>query len=295
MRDDIPFSAQLSEQWLLERTSHAHLLNGEELSSARLTKALNQLIDSDLSFSSPSARSPLPERLLRKKSSTFSVPISTWLEITQEEARAAYEQGIPVLLVREQTWEQAQGTSGRWGPNRNMHALIFGNTVLPPEVTSAATYAVCYLDVRQSTLVNVSWKTWFSSDPALLFQRQEQPIIFLRPCIQFPFTTHYTIIAADRRVSEYPDRAAALQGFGNAPLQGMSEGNSIEIVAPAFCYYHEVTCPSGIYWLEFFGPRMNEQGYPRPEPLPALVLGENPQRSIRATEAHAITKDLTRG
>ena len=27
------------------------------------------------------------------------------------------------------------------------------------------------------------------------------------------------------------------------------------------CYYHEVTCPSGVYCLEFFGPRMDERGY----------------------------------
>jgi len=272
--DEIPFSVPLSEQWLLERTSHAHMLNGRELSIARLTKAMNQLVDIDLPLSSPSSRSPLSERLLRKKSSTFCVPISTWQEITQEEARVAYEHGIPVLLWSEQTWEYAQGTSRRWGPNRNMRAIIFGNTVLQPEVTSTTTYAACYLDVRQGTFANVSWKMWLSSDPATLFHRQEQPITFLRPCIQFPFTTHYTIIAADGCVSEYPNRAAALQGFVSAPLVEVSQGNTVQIVAPSFCYYHEVACPSGTYRLEFFGLRMNEQGYPRPEPLPAFVLGE---------------------
>jgi len=258
---------------LLERTYHAHLLNGEELSIAMLTETMNQLIDSDLSLSSPSATSPLSERLLRKKSSTVSIPISTWQEITQDEARAAYKQGIPVLLVREQTWEHAQGMPGRWGPNRNMRAIIFGNTVPQPEVTSTTVYAVCYLDVRQGTFANVSWKTRFSSDPTTLFNRQEQPVTFLRPCIQFPFTTHYTIIAANGRVSEYPNRAAALQGFVSAPLVEVSQGNTVQIVAPHFCYYHEVTCPSGIYWLEFFGLRMNEPGYSRPEPFPALALG----------------------
>ena len=272
--DEIPFSAPLSEQWLLERTSHAHLLNGEELSIAMLTEAMNQLIDIDLPLSSPSATSPLPERLLRKKSSTVSVPISTWQEITQAEARDAYEQGIPVLLVGEQTWNHAQGTSRRWGPNRNMRAIIFGNTVPQPEVTSTTTYVVCYLDLRQGTFANVSWNLWFSSDPATLFNRQEQPIFFLRPCIQFPFTTHYTIIAADGRFSEYPNRAAALQGFVTAPLQEVRQGNTVQIVAPSFCYYHEVTCPRGTYRLEFFGPRMNEPGYPRPEQLPTLALKE---------------------
>lgn len=188
VRDDTPFSAPLSEQWLLERTSHAHLLNGEELSITNLTQAMNQLIDSDLPLSSPSATSPLSERLLRKKSSTVSIPISIWQEITQAEARAAYKQGIPVLLVREQTWEHAQGTPGRWGPNRNMRAIIFGNTVPQPEVTSTIVYAVCYLDVRQGTFANVSWKTRFSSDPATLFNRQEQPITFLILTITaFPF------------------------------------------------------------------------------------------------------------
>ena len=269
-----PFSVPLSEQWLLERTSHAHLLNGRELSSARLTKAMNQLIDIDLLLSSSASTSPLPERLLRKKSRTFSVPLSSWQEITQEEARTAYEQGIPILLVRKQTWEHAQGTSRRWGPNRNMRAITFGNTVPQPEVTSTTVYAVCYLDVRPGTFANVSWKTWFSSDPATLFNCHDQSIIFLRPCVQFPFTTHYTIIAADGRLSEYPNRAAVLQGFESAPLEEVGQVNTVQIVAPSFCYYHEVTCPSGTSRLVFFGPRMNEQGYPRPEQLPALALEE---------------------
>lgn len=276
--DEIPCSAPLSEQWLLERTYHAHLLNGKELSIARLTKAMSQLIDIAVPLSSPSSRPLLPERLLRKKSSTFSVPIPTWQEITQAEARTAYEQGIPILLVREPTENHAQGRPGRWGPNRNMRALIFGNTMpqntmLQPEVTSTTTYAVCYLDARQGTFANVAWKMRCASDLALLFQRQEQPITFLRPCLQFPFTTHYTIITWDGRVSEYPDRAAALQGFATAPLQEMSQGNTVQMVVSSFCYYHEVTCPSGTYRLEFFGPRMNEQGYPRPEPLPVIALG----------------------
>jgi hypothetical protein len=32
-------------------------------------------------------------------------------------------------------------------------------------------------------------------------------------------------------------------------------------VFPQFCYYHEITCPGGVYRLEFFGPRMDEEGY----------------------------------
>lgn len=271
--DEIPFSAQLSEQWLLERTSHAHLLNGRELSVARLTKAMNQLITIDLPFSSPSSRSLLPERLLGKKSNIFYVPISTWQEITQEEARSAYKQGIPILLINERSWDHTQGTPGRWGPNQNMRAIIFGDTLPQPEVASTTSYAVCYLDIRQGTFANVSWKTWFPSDLDLLFQRQDQPITFLRPYIQFPFTTHYTIVASDGRVSEYSDRAAALQGFVSAPLQERSQGNTAQIVAPSFCYYHEVQLGHVTYRLEFFGPRMNEQGYPYPKPLPALALG----------------------
>lgn len=41
----IPFSERLSEHWLLERTNHAQLRNGRELSVADLTLAMKQLID----------------------------------------------------------------------------------------------------------------------------------------------------------------------------------------------------------------------------------------------------------
>jgi len=41
----IPFSERLSEHWLLERTYHAQLRNGRELSVANLTLAMKQLID----------------------------------------------------------------------------------------------------------------------------------------------------------------------------------------------------------------------------------------------------------
>jgi len=36
----IPFSVRLSEQWLLERTYHAYLQNGSELSVPALTEAM---------------------------------------------------------------------------------------------------------------------------------------------------------------------------------------------------------------------------------------------------------------
>ncbi|HET8841690.1 MAG TPA: hypothetical protein VFN35_09495 [Ktedonobacteraceae bacterium] len=272
--NQIPFSELVSEQWLLERSYHAHLLNGRELSIANLTKAMGQLTDSTFALPSSSVKASLPERLLRKKSSTHSIPISTWREITQEEARAAYEQGIPVLLSSEQDWEQAPVTSRRLGPKRNIRAIVFGNALLQPKVISSTTHAVCYLDVRQGTFANMSWKTWFSSDPDILLRCQNQSITFLCPCILFPFTTHYTVIAPDGHISEYPDRIAAFQGFIATPLQEVSQGNTFEIVAPHFCYYHEVTCPSGIYRLEFFGPHMNEQGYLHTESFPALPLEE---------------------
>ena len=39
-----PFSAALGEQWLLERTYHAQLRNGGELSVPKLTHAMKQII-----------------------------------------------------------------------------------------------------------------------------------------------------------------------------------------------------------------------------------------------------------
>src|SRR5439155_10334901 len=45
------------------------------------------------------------------------------------------------------------------------------------------------------------------------------------------------------------------------PLKKSSNGSQIQTVFPQFSYYHELECPSGIYRLEFFGPRMAEQGY----------------------------------
>src|SRR5438105_2032103 len=86
----VPFSERLSETWLLERTYHAHLRNGRQLSVPDLTKAMKQLIDFDVPLSSQSWKSKLAERVPLKKSSNFSVPLSTWKEITQAEASATF-------------------------------------------------------------------------------------------------------------------------------------------------------------------------------------------------------------
>jgi hypothetical protein len=40
-----------------------------------------------------------------------------------------------------------------------------------------------------------------------------------------------------------------------------SNRSQAQNIFPRFCYYHEVQCPSGAYRLEFFGSRMDEQGY----------------------------------
>ena len=86
-------------------------------------------------------------------------------------------------------------------------------------------------------------------------------ITFLGPCVQFPYTTHYTVIASDGHVHEYADGAEAVQGFHTLLLREGSNGSQVQTVFPRFCYYHEVTCPSGVYRLEFFGTRMDGQGY----------------------------------
>jgi hypothetical protein len=74
-------SENQSETWLLERTYHARLRNGEELSVPDLTRAMKQI-------------------------TSFYVPLSTWQEISQAEAHAANQHGIPVLLYGESLWEQ---------------------------------------------------------------------------------------------------------------------------------------------------------------------------------------------
>jgi hypothetical protein len=45
------------------------------------------------------------------------------------------------------------------------------------------------------------------------------------------------------------------------PFHQVSNGRDLPTTFPQFCYYHEITCPHGVYHLEFFGPHMNEQGY----------------------------------
>jgi hypothetical protein len=232
-----PFSERLSEQWLLERTYHAQLRNGRELSVPDLTEAMSQLTDFYVPLSTQSWKSTLAERLPLKKSSNCYVPLSTWREISPEEAHATSQQGIPVLLYGEHEWENPQGASG-------------------------TDYAICYLDPQRGTFSNPAWRAWFSSDLATLLDGSaHRTITFLGPCMQFPSTTHYTVIAADGRVHEYADRAEAIQGFQTLPPQEVSTGSQVQTVFPQFCYYDEVECPSGAYRIEFFGPRMDKQGY----------------------------------
>ena len=258
----ISFSERLSEQWLLERTYHAQLRDGRELSVADLTLAMMQLIDFSVPLSLLSAKSKLPEKLPLKKSTNFSVPISTWKEISQEEAHALYYQGSPILLYGEHMWEHPQGAHENWRPNSNMRVIIYGNAYVSPEVVSGTEYAVCYLDPKRGTFSNDAWRAWFPSDTTTILDGNDHnPITFLIPCVQFPYTTHYTVMAADGHVHEYADRAEAIQGFLALPSRKVSNENSVQtIVFPQFSYYHEVTCPDGVYRLEFFGPHMDEQG-----------------------------------
>jgi hypothetical protein len=204
----------------------------------------------------------LPERLPLKKSTNFYVPLSTWREITQAEAQATYQQGIPVLLYGEHTWEHPSGSPNTWGANRNMRALIDGNARVHPDAVSGTDHAVCYLDLHGGTFSNDVWKAWFSSDTAVIFDDSAaSATTFLTPCFQFPYTTHYTVIASDGHVHEYADIAGAIQGFQSLPPRKTGRGGQAQIVFPQFCYYHEVSCPSGVYRIEFFGPHMDEQGY----------------------------------
>jgi len=162
----------------------------------------------------------LAERVPLKKSSNFSVPVSTWREITQEEARTSYQQGIPVLLYGEHAWEHPKGASGGWSVNRNMHRSIYGDSWEHPEAVSGTNAAVCYLDPKRGTFSNAAWRAWFASDAATLLDGStHSDITFLGPCLQFPSTTHYTVIASDGHVREYADRADALRGFQTLPPQ----------------------------------------------------------------------------
>src|SRR6266446_4415883 len=258
----VPFSERLSETWLLERTYHAQLWSGKELSVPDLTLAMKQLNDFDVPLFLQSSKSKLAARVPLKKSTNFYVPLSTWREISQAEAQATYQQGIPVLLYSEHAWEHPKGGSRTWSASKNMQFIIYGNALEHPESVSGTDYAVCYLDLQRGTFSNAVWKVWFSSDPTTFLEGSDQSTItFFGPCVQFPYTTHNTVIAADGQVHEYADSAGAIQGFQTLPPREASSGSRVQTIFPQFCYYHEVTCPSGVYRLEFFGPRMDEQGY----------------------------------
>jgi hypothetical protein len=233
----IPFTEELSETWLRERTYHAQLHNGRELSVPPFTTAMKQLME-------------------------CSVPLSIWGEISQEEALVAYHQGSPVLLYGEHSWEHRKGTARAWGPNKNMRVLLFGNAREQPEAVSGTDVAVCYLDLNRGNASNTSWKQWFSSATEAFFAGSApRAITILRPFRQFPFTTHYTVIAADGHSTEYAGHAEALRAFRALPLQEESLGSRLPTRFPQLSYYHEVTCPDGVYRLDFFGPRMDEPGY----------------------------------
>jgi hypothetical protein len=258
----VPFSERLSETWLLERTYHAQLWSGKELSVPDLTLAMKQLSDFDVPLSLQSSKSKLAERLPLKKSTNFYVPLSTWREISQEEAYATSQQGIPVLLYGEHSWEHPKGASSTWSANKNMRVVISGNAGVQPGAVSGTDYALCYIDQQRGTFSNTVWQTWFASDTATMLEGGDHSsITFFGPCVQFPYTTHNTVIAADGQVHEYADSVGAVQGFQTLPPREVSSGSQVQTVFPQFCYYHEVTCPSGVYRLEFFGPRMDERGY----------------------------------
>src|SRR5690242_16298864 len=107
----IAYTKQQSERWLLERTYHARLRNGRELSVPDLTRAMKQMTN-------------------------IAVPLSTWQEISPEEAHVAYQHGIPVLLSSEHAWEHPEGAPEPWRPNRNMRAIIYGKAYAQSEVIS---------------------------------------------------------------------------------------------------------------------------------------------------------------
>ena len=258
----IPFSERLSETWLLERTYHAQLWSGKKLSVPDLTLAMQQLNDFDVPLALRSSKSKLAERVPLKKSTNFYVPLSTLREISQEEAYATSQQGIPILLYGEHAWEHPKGAFGTWSANRNMHVIISGNAGEYAEAASGTDYAVCYLDQQRGMFSNSVWKAWFASDTATMLEGGDHSnITFFGPCVQFPYTTHNTVIAADGQVHEYASSAEAVQGFQTLPPREVSSGSQIQTVFPQFCYYHEVICPSGVYRIEFFGPRMDERGY----------------------------------
>ncbi len=213
MTISLPFPEHLSERWLIERTYHAQLQTGRELSVHNFTEAMKTITH-------------------------FYVPLSTWREIPREEAHASYQQGSPVLLYSENYWQHPNGACG-------------------------IEYAVRYLDLTRGTFSNVCWRAWLASEAATIFDGCDLgTITFLGPCVQFPYTTHYTVIASDGQVHAYANHAEAIEGFHTFLPQKLNSGNHPPTaVFPQFCSYHEVTCPSGVYHLEFFGPRMYAQAY----------------------------------
>jgi hypothetical protein len=261
--DIVPFSAQQSEHWLLERTYHAHLCNGGELAVPAFTEAMKQLVDFPIAPSSQPSKSHLAEIVPLKKSTNFTAPLPTWREISAAEANALFQQGNPILLYGEHACKHPQEAMEAWKPARNMYNIIYRDERTQPEAISETESAVCYLDPKQGTFSNTTWRAWFPSDTAALLagNPHEGTITFLAPCVQFPYTTHYTVMASDGHVYPYADRDGAIQGYQTFSPQEVGKEHDLHAIFPQFCYYHEVTCPSGIYHLEFFGPHMNEWGY----------------------------------
>jgi len=225
-----------SEKWLLERTYHAQLLNGQDLSVPRLTRAMKEIAD-------------------------FYVPISTWQEISQYKANTFYQQGIPILLYKENMWEHQRGNTESWGPNKNMRAIIFGDAKTQTESDKGTSDAVYYLDRLRGNASNASWKLWFPFSIDRIFDASApSPFTFFSPRWQFQYTTHYTIITPDGHNIKYADHTTAVQGFQTFQAHKETTGSNPHRQFPQFCYYHEVTCSDGIYRIEFFGPHMNEPG-----------------------------------
>jgi hypothetical protein len=56
---------------------------------------------------------------------------------------------------------------------------------------------VCYIDPQRGTFSNNVWKAWFASDTATMLEGGDHSAItFFGPWVQFPYTTHNTVIAA---------------------------------------------------------------------------------------------------
>jgi hypothetical protein len=218
------------EGWLREQTYHAILHNGEELSVVDFTRAMKQTTD-------------------------ITIPLPAWQEVSQAEARTLYQKGTPIILYNKHTWKHASGSTEPWSANRHMHSLIVEHLGEQSEATSGTTYAICYLDSRRGNFSNASWRAEFIADPSTFLYGTSTTIAFLAPSIQFPYTTHYTVIDAHGNSNDYANSAAAIQGFQALPSQ---DTNDQSATSPQFSYYHEVTCPGGTYRLEFFGSHVQQ-------------------------------------